>query len=143
MGAELILTDPLEGSDGAMVVARQLANDFPEKYYYADQYQNNNNWLAHYETTGPEIWVQTNRKITHFVAGLGTSGTLTGVTKYLKEQKIETTIGTYCLSGTTFYKNKYSNVQPNALYLENNTITFPCYSGLDLEYIISQIREYT
>jgi S-sulfo-L-cysteine synthase (O-acetyl-L-serine-dependent) len=86
MGAELILTDPLEGSDGAMVVARQLANDFPEKYYYADQYQNNNNWLAHYETTGPEIWVQTNRKITHFVAGLGTSGTLTGVTKYLKEQ---------------------------------------------------------
>ena len=63
--------------------------------------------------------------------------------KYLKEQKIETTIGTYCLSGTTFYKNKYSNVQPNALYLENNTITFPCYSGLDLEYIISQIREYT
>ena len=86
MGAELILTDPLEGSDGAMVVARQLANDFPEKYYYADQYQNNNNWLAHYETTGPEIWVQPNRKITHFVAGLGTSGTLTGVTKYLKEQ---------------------------------------------------------
>ncbi len=86
LGAELILTDPLEGSDGAMKVARQISDKSPEKYFYADQYNNPNNWLAHYETTGPEIWTQTQREITHFVAGLGTSGTVTGVTRYLRDQ---------------------------------------------------------
>ena len=86
LGAELILTDPLEGSDGAMIVAKKMAGDFNNRYYYADQYNNPNNWLAHYETTGPEIWKQTNGEVTHFVAGLGTSGTVTGVTRFLKEQ---------------------------------------------------------
>jgi dTDP-4-amino-4,6-dideoxygalactose transaminase len=61
---------------------------------------------------------------------------------YLRENGIETTIGTYCLSDTTYYKNKYDNVQPNAKYLEENTITFPCYDGVDVEYIINQVREY-
>ncbi|MBT3669065.1 MAG: cysteine synthase family protein [Chloroflexi bacterium] len=89
LGAELILTDPLEGSDGAMIVARKIAKDFPKKYYFADQYNNPNNWMAHFETTGPEIWNQTKGGVTHFVAGLGTSGTVTGVTKYLKEQNEE------------------------------------------------------
>jgi len=62
--------------------------------------------------------------------------------KYLREQEIETTIGTYCLSGTTYYKNKYNDVQFNAMYLENNTITFPCYDGVDIEFIIKKIKEY-
>lgn len=84
-GAAVTLTDPLEGSDGAIVKARELAAQFPEKYFYADQYNNENNWRAHYETTAPEIWKQTNGRITHFVAGIGTSGTLMGCARRLRE----------------------------------------------------------
>lgn len=85
LGAELILTDPLEGTDGSIRVARQLAEEQPGRYYYANQYDNPANWQAHYFTTGPEIAQQTGGKITHFVAGLGTSGTLTGVSRYLRQ----------------------------------------------------------
>jgi cysteine synthase B len=85
LGAELVLTDSLEGSDGAIVVAREMAAENPDLYWYANQYDNPANWRAHYETTGPEIWSQTNGQITHFIAGLGTSGTMTGVGKYLRE----------------------------------------------------------
>lgn len=86
LGAELILTDPLEGSDGAILVARELAKEKPGLYWYANQYNNPANWEAHAKTTGPEILTQTNGEVTHFVAGLGTSGTLTGVGKFLREQ---------------------------------------------------------
>jgi cysteine synthase B len=85
LGAELVLTDPLEGSDGSIRVARQMADENPDLYFYANQYDNPANWQAHYNTTGPEIVAQTGGAITHFVAGLGTSGTLTGVSKYLGE----------------------------------------------------------
>jgi cysteine synthase B len=84
-GAEIIETDPLQGTDGAQIRARQLVDQEPEKYFYPDQYNNEANWRAHYETTGPEIWSQTEGRITHFVAGLGTSGTFTGTTRRLKE----------------------------------------------------------
>src|ERR1044072_3731727 len=84
-GAEIIETDPLQGSDGAQVVAREMAARDPAKYFYPDQYNNDANWRAHYETTGPEIWEQTEARITHFVAGLGTCGTFTGVGRRLKE----------------------------------------------------------
>lgn len=83
-GAELILTDPLEGSDGAIVVARELAAADPA-LYYANQYNNSANWQAHYHSTSPEIWQQTAGQITHFVAGLGTSGTFTGTMRRLRE----------------------------------------------------------
>ena len=83
-GADLVLTDPLEGSDGAIVVARELAAEDPT-LFYANQYNNSANWMAHYFTTANEIWQQTNGHITHFVAGLGTSGTFTGTTKRLRE----------------------------------------------------------
>jgi cysteine synthase B len=86
LGAELILTDPTEGSDGAILMARQLAAENPELYWYANQYNNDANWQAHYKSTGPEILSQTNRRVTHFVAGLGTSGTLLGTGRYLREQ---------------------------------------------------------
>ncbi len=89
LGAELILTDPLEGSDGAMVKARELVDKFPNKYFYANQYDNPENWKAHYRTTGPEIWEQTQGTVSHFVTGLGTSGTHTGTTSYLKEMNPE------------------------------------------------------
>jgi cysteine synthase B len=85
LGAEVILTDPLEGSDGAIRVARRMAQEQPQRYFYANQYDNPANWQAHYFSTGPEIVQQTGGKITHFVAGLGTSGTLTGVGRYLRE----------------------------------------------------------
>lgn len=89
LGAELILTDPLEGSDGAIRVARQLAAEQPERYFYANQYDNPANWQAHYLTTGPEIVQQTDCRVTHFIAGLGTSGTLTGAGRYLREYNPE------------------------------------------------------
>ncbi|MBI3167329.1 MAG: PLP-dependent cysteine synthase family protein, partial [Chloroflexi bacterium] len=86
LGAELVLTDPLEGSDGAILKARELAEEYPDKYWYANQYNNDANWQAHYVSTGPEILQQTNGQVTHFVAGLGTSGTFTGTSRYLLEQ---------------------------------------------------------
>jgi cysteine synthase B len=86
LGAELILTDPLEGSDGAILKARELAAEKPDLYWYANQYNNPANPRAHYLSTGPEILCQTNEQVTHFVAGLGTSGTLMGTGKYLREQ---------------------------------------------------------
>ncbi len=85
LGAEVVLTDPLEGSDGALRLARQMALEHPDRYYYADQYNNPANWQAHYLTTAPEIVQQTAGRITHFVAGLGTSGTLMGVGRYLRQ----------------------------------------------------------
>ncbi len=86
LGAEVILTDPTEGSDGAILMARQLAAEDPERYWYANQYNNEANWQAHYKSTGPEILCQTDERVTHFVAGLGTSGTLIGTGRYLREQ---------------------------------------------------------
>src|SRR6202453_896771 len=83
-GANIVWTDPADGSDGAILKARELAQD-RSKYYYADQYGNEANWKAHYKTTANEIWQQTEGRITHFLAGLGTSGTFMGVTRRLKE----------------------------------------------------------
>jgi cysteine synthase B len=84
-GVDLVLTDPLEGSDGAIRAVRELVAREPDRYFYADQYNNPANWQAHYETTGREIWEQTEGAVTHFVAGLGTSGTLMGTGKRLKD----------------------------------------------------------
>ena len=84
-GANILWTDPADGSDGAIRKARQLADDEPDKYFYADQYGNDNNWLAHYHTTANEIWQQTEGTVTHFVASLGTSGTFMGTTRRLRE----------------------------------------------------------
>jgi cysteine synthase B len=84
-GAKVDWTDPAEGSDGAIRRARELAGNSPERFCYVDQYSNDANWMAHYHSTGPEIWRQTAGRITHFVAGLGTSGTFMGVTRRLKE----------------------------------------------------------
>ena len=86
LGAELVLTDPTEGSDGAILTARRLAAEQPDRFWYANQYNNDANWQAHYKSTGPEILCQTDERITHFIAGLGTSGTLMGTGRYLREQ---------------------------------------------------------
>lgn len=86
-GAKLIESDPLEGSDGAIRLVREIVASDPERYFFADQYNNPANWRAHYDTTGPEIWRQTLGRVTHFVAGLGTTGTFTGSGRFLKEVK--------------------------------------------------------
>ena len=83
-GAEVVWTDPADGSDGAIRMAKKMAAENPD-FFYADQYGNDNNWLAHYKTTANEIWEQTEGKITHFVASLGTSGTFMGTTRRLRE----------------------------------------------------------
>lgn len=84
-GAEIILTDPLEGSDGALRAIRELYQKAPQKYFYANQYNNDANWKAHYQTTAVEIYRELDGEITHFVAGLGTSGTFMGTTRRLQE----------------------------------------------------------
>lgn len=84
-GADLVLTSPLEGSDGAIREARRLYAENPDLYFYPDQYNNPANWQAHYETTALEIWEQTSGRVTHFIAGLGTSGTFVGASRRLKE----------------------------------------------------------
>ena len=84
LGAELILTDPLDGTDGAIREARRLYSAEPARYFYPDQYNNDANWRAHFDTTGPEIIEQTSGRLTHFVAGLGTSGTFVGTGRRLR-----------------------------------------------------------
>jgi len=84
-GVEIVETDPLLSTDGAQLCAREIFESDQNKYFYPDQYNNPSNWLAHYETTAPEIWEQTEGRITHFLAGLGTSGTFVGTIRKLKE----------------------------------------------------------
>src|ERR1700761_8698245 len=84
-GANVLWTDPADGSDGAIRMARKLIAEHPEKFFYADQYGNDNNWRARYYSTANEIWQQTAGAVTHFVCGLGTSGTFMGTTRRLRE----------------------------------------------------------
>jgi S-sulfo-L-cysteine synthase (O-acetyl-L-serine-dependent) len=86
-GAQVEWTDPDQSSDGAIRRVREIAGNDPERFCYLDQYSNDANWQAHFRTTGPEIWEQTAGRVTHFVAGLGTSGTFMGTTRKLKEMK--------------------------------------------------------
>lgn len=86
-GAEVILTPACDGTDGAIRRAHQIVNDEPDRYYMPNQFENENNTLSHYETTGPEIYAQTNGEIDVFIAGMGTTGTLMGTGRYLKEKK--------------------------------------------------------
>jgi S-sulfo-L-cysteine synthase (O-acetyl-L-serine-dependent) len=84
-GVKIVWTDPADGTDGSIRKARELTIRHPDEYWYADQYSNANNWRAHFNTTANEIWSQTEGRVTHFVAGLGTSGTFVGTTRRLKE----------------------------------------------------------
>ena len=84
-GADIVYTDPMEGSDGAIIRAKKMFAESPDLYFYPDQYNNPGNWLAHYDTTAPEIIEQTGGRLTHFVAGLGTSGTFVGAGRRLRE----------------------------------------------------------
>ena len=85
-GTEVIFSDPMEGSDGAIFQARALVDAFPDRYYYPNQYANDSNWKAHYDGTGREIWEQTEGRVTHFVTGVGTSGTIMGTSRRLHDE---------------------------------------------------------
>ena len=85
-GASIVLTDPTDGTDGAQREARRRAAAQPERYFYTDQYNNPSNPQAHYASTGPEIWSQVGGRVTHFVAGVGTGGTISGISRFLKER---------------------------------------------------------
>lgn len=115
-GAQVIFTDPLEGSDGAILEAHKRYEKNPQKYFMPDQYNNPNNWKAHYLTTAPELWQQTEGKITHFVAGIGTSGTMMGTGRRLKEYRsqikiiaVEPATSLHGLEGLKYMEN---SIQP-------------------------------
>ena len=119
-GAEVVVTDRLEGTEGAALRARALADAHPDRYYYADQYSNPANPRAHRETTGPELWMQTAGRLTHFVAALGTTGTMMGTGGYLKERNAAITlVGVQPDSpyhGLEGLKHLATTSQPPALY---------------------------
>ncbi len=119
LGVELILTDAEEGPQGSMLLVREMAEKEPSKYFYADQYSNPANWMAHYRSTGPEIYYQSNQQVTHFVAVMGTSGTMMGTGRYLKEKNpnIELVGGqpTKPFHGLEGMKHMASAIQP-AIY---------------------------
>lgn len=121
-GAKIIYSSPFEGSDGAILEARKLAKKFPEKYFMPDQYNNIANPLAHFETTGPEIWNQTKGEITHLVSGIGTSGTVMGTGEYLKSKnnniKIVGVQPDEALHGLEGLKHIPSSIKPG-IYNEN------------------------
>ena len=115
-GAKVINSDPLEGSDGAILLAHKIKKENPEKYFMPDQYNNPSNPLAHYLTTAPEIWEQTNKKITHFIAGMGTSGTVMGtgarLKEYNKDIKVLAMQPAESLHGLEGLKHMPSSIQP-------------------------------
>ena len=84
-GAEIVTSSPFEGSDGAIILAKKIYEENRDIYFMPDQYNNDSNWKAHYETTAKEIWAQTDHRITHFIAGIGTGGTIMGTTRRLRE----------------------------------------------------------
>ena len=88
-GATIHFSDPMEGSDGAILMCRKMLQENPERYFKPDQYNNEANSLAHFQTTGPEIWRQTDGKVTHFIASIGTGGTVMGTGRFLKSQNRE------------------------------------------------------
>lgn len=116
LGADLILTEASEGPEGSMKVVRKILEDEPSRYFYANQYGNPANWVAHYQSTGPEIYSQTGGEVTHFVAVMGTSGTMMGSGRYLKEQnpRIELVAGqpSKPFHGLEGMKHMASAIQP-------------------------------
>jgi cysteine synthase B len=121
-GAKIVYSDPLEGSDGAIRLCRKILEENPDRYFKPDQYFNPMNPQAHYETTGPEIYQQTQQKITHFVAGIGTGGTLMGAGRYLKEMnpriKIVAVEPDDALHGLEGLKHMASSIVPGIYHEE-------------------------
>jgi cysteine synthase B len=145
-GAKIHYSDPLEASDGAILLCRKIYNEHPEKYFKPDQYNNEANPQAHFETTGPEIWRQTGGEVTHFIAGLGTGGTIMGTGRYLKSRnrKVQV-IGVEpddAMHGLEGLKHMASSIVPG-IYHENELdakIPVSTETAYDMVYAIGQIE---
>ena len=115
-GAEIVTSSPFEGSDGAILLARKIYEENPEMYFMPDQYNNDSNWQAHQETTAQEIWTQTNHRVTHFLAGIGTGGTIMGTSRGLRQ--LNSNIKSYAvepaesLHGLEGLKHKETSIVP-------------------------------
>jgi cysteine synthase B len=145
-GAKPIYSDPLEGSDGAMLMARQIIAANPERYFKPDQYNNEANPLAHFETTGPEIWHQTRGRITHFVAGVGTGGTVMGTGRYLKTQnpavKVIGVEPDDAMHGLEGLKHMASSIVPGIFHAEeiDERLTVSTEDAYEMVYALGQIE---
>jgi cysteine synthase B len=128
-GAEVVLSDPLKGSDGAIELAREIHASDPERYFKPDQYNNEANALAHYNGTGPEIWSQTRGRVTHFLATIGTSGTLMGTGRFLKEQNPNLQVVAVepdnPMHGIEGLKHMASSIQPGIYHPETHDDKVP------------------
>ena len=124
-GTKLVFSDPMEGSDGAILLARKMVTESPGRYFYPDQYSNPSNPLAHYNTTGREIWEQTDGRVTHFVTGIGTSGTIMGTGRRLKEYRREIEVWAVepddALHGLEGLKHMESSLVPGIYHPEELT----------------------
>ena len=137
-GTKLIFSDPMEGSDGAIVLCRKIVEENPGRYYYPDQYSNPSNWKAHYLGTGREIWEQTEGRVTHFVTGIGTTGTVMGTGRRLKEYRAD--IGVYAvepddaLHGLEGLKHMESSIVPPIYHPEelDGVIAMPTEEAWDV-----------
>lgn len=138
-GAELILSDPLKGSDGAIELAREIYAENPDKFFKPDQYNNEANSLAHYNGTGPEIWSQTRGRITHFLATIGTSGTLMGTGRFLKEKNPDVCVFAVepdnPMHGIEGLKHMESSIQPGIYHPEtfDDKIPVPTEEAYDMQ----------
>jgi len=145
-GAKVIYSNPLEGSDGAIVLSRKIYDENPERYFKPDQYSNPANSKAHFETTGPEIWHQTEGTVTHFAACLGTSGTVMGVGRYLKSRdKSIRIIGVEpddAMHGLEGLKHMASSIVPAIYHEEQLDEKFPVSTedAYDMVYALGQIE---
>jgi cysteine synthase B len=145
-GAKPIYSDPLEGSDGAMLMARQIIAANPERYFKPDQYNNEANPLAHFDTTGPEIWHQTRGRITHFVAGVGTGGTVMGTGRYLKSQnpavKVIGVEPDDAMHGLEGLKHMASSIVPGIFHAEeiDERLTVSTEDAYEMVYALGQIE---
>jgi len=143
-GADVVYSDPLEGSDGAIRLCRQIVKDDPEKYFKPDQYFNPMNSQAHYETTGPEIYRQTDKRITHFIAGIGTGGTVMGTGRFLKEQdsaiRIIAVEPDAALHGLEGLKHMASSIVPGIFHEEELDAKLPVSTedAYEMVYRLSQ-----
>ncbi len=145
-GAKIIYSDPMKSSDGAIELCREILAKNPERYFKPDQYNNENNSRAHFETTGPEIWHQTGGKITHFVAGMGTGGTLMGTGRYLKSvNKNVKVVGVEpddALHGLEGLKHMASSIVPG-IYHENeldSKMQISTEDAYEMVYALGQIE---
>jgi S-sulfo-L-cysteine synthase (O-acetyl-L-serine-dependent) len=145
-GAKAIYSDSLEGSDGAIVLCRKIIGENPERYFKPDQYNNEANSQAHFETTGPEIWRQTGGRITHFVAGVGTSGTVMGTGRYLKMRNPEIQIIAAepddPMHGLEGLKHMASSIVPG-IYHENQLdrkVAVSTEESYDMVYALGQVE---